>query len=153
MLGDVMRTGDGTIEFEDFTVDVLAAELRRDGKVIAVEPQVFDIIRFLAEHPERLVTRDDLIEHVWNGRIVSDAAISTRINAARQALNDDGKQQRVIKTVPRRGFRFIAETRATPSREQRAQPVDAAHSGDKLPLPDRPSIVVTLSPSTSSRNT
>ena len=102
-----MRESTGQIiEFEDFALDVGAAELRKAGVPIPIEPQVFDLIVFLAQHPGRVVTRDDIIEKVWDGRIVSESAISTRINAARKALEDDGSAQRVIKTIHGRGFRF-----------------------------------------------
>lgn len=129
------------IIFSDFELDLDAAELRRGGNVVAVEPQVFDLIRFFAEHADRLVTRDDIIEGVWGGRIISDAAISTRIAAVRKALGDDGKAQRVIRTVPRRGFRFLPEVR----RDGPPAPVPGERlrlENERLALPDRPSIVI-----------
>jgi len=95
--------------FEDFILDVGRVELRKGDVQVAVEPQVFDLIAYLATHADHVIDREELIVNVWRGRVVSDAAISTRINAARRALDDDGRAQRVIKTVPRRGFRFIAE--------------------------------------------
>lgn len=97
------------ISFEDFTLDTERVELRRGKIHVNVEPQVFDLIAYLATHTDRVIDREELIANVWRGRIVSDAAISTRINAARRALGDDGRSQRVIRTVPRRGFRFVAE--------------------------------------------
>jgi len=97
------------ITFEDFTLDLGKAELRKLGTAVPVEPQVFDLIKYLCIHSEHVVTRDDLIQNVWKGRIVSDAAISTRINAARTALDDDGKGQRLIRTITRRGFRFTVK--------------------------------------------
>jgi adenylate cyclase len=98
-----------TLRFEDFVLDTEQLELRKNGAQVAVEPQAFDLIAYLATHAGRVVDHDELIAEVWRGRIVSDAAISTRINAARRALDDDGRAQRVIKTVPKRGFRFVAE--------------------------------------------
>jgi TolB-like protein len=98
----------GIISFLDFQLDPGRGELRRNGVPVQVEPQVLDLIAHLASHPGKVITRDDLIEHVWAGRIVSDSAISSRINAARAALDDDGTAQRIIKTIPRRGFRFEA---------------------------------------------
>lgn len=89
-------------------LDAGQAELSRDGRPVHVEPLVFDLLLFLARRPDRLVSRDELIEGVWGGRIVSDATISTAIRAARAALGDDGTAQRVIRTVPRRGFRLVA---------------------------------------------
>jgi TolB-like protein len=129
------------IRFANYELDLDAAELRRDAKTIAVEPQVFDLIRFFAENAGRLVTRDDIIEGVWGGRIVSDAAISTRIAAVRKALGDDGKAQRVIKTVSRRGFRFLPDAR----RDETFEPAPTSRlepERGRLPLPDRPSIAV-----------
>ncbi len=83
-------------------------ELRAAGVETPVEPQVFDLLRFLIENRNRVVTRDELIASVWNGRIVSETTISARINAARRAVSDAGSSQNVIKTVPRRGYRFVA---------------------------------------------
>lgn len=97
------------IRFGSFEIDMARNELRDAGAAIEVEPQVFSLIAFLASKPGRVLSRDEIIDSVWNGRIVSDSAISTRINAARQALGDDGKSQRVIRTVPRRGFLFVPE--------------------------------------------
>ncbi len=116
------------IVFEDFELDATRGELRRDGAVVPIEPQVLDLIAHLAARAGEIVTRDELIEHVWGGRIVSDSAISTRINAARAALGDDGTAQRLIKTVPRRGFRFEVAVR------------DAA--GAPPPTRDKPSVAV-----------
>lgn len=84
-------------------------ELVVDGTVRPVEPQVFDVLRHLVEKAGQLVSQDDLIEAVWGGRIVSDSAISARISAARAAVGDNGSRQAVIRTVTRRGFRFVAE--------------------------------------------
>lgn len=99
------------IAFEDVVLRPVTGELLRAGSPVAVEPQVFDLIRFMAQNPDRLLTRDDLVDAVWGGRIVSDQAISSRVSAARTVLGDDGKAQRIIRTVPRRGFRFVAEPR------------------------------------------
>ena len=102
---------DGIVAFGDFELDLARGELRRGGLAVPVEPQVLDLIGYLAGRPNAVVSRDDLIEHVCGGRIVLDLAIASRLNAARAALGDDGTAQRVIKTVPRRGFRFEAEVR------------------------------------------
>jgi DNA-binding winged helix-turn-helix (wHTH) protein len=98
-----------TIRFLNYELRLESMQLIRDDALVEVEPQVYDLIKFFAENTGRLVSRDDLVEAVWNGRIVSDAAISTRINAVRTALGDDGKAQRVLQTIPRRGFRFLPE--------------------------------------------
>ena len=74
---------------------------------VSITPQVFDLLDYLIRNRERVVSKDDLISAVWNGRIVSDAALTTRLNAARSAIGDTGEKQRLIKTLPRKGFRFV----------------------------------------------
>jgi len=93
----------------DCELDVGRYELRRGDRVEHVEPQVFDLLVQLVENRERIVTKDEIFATIWKDRIVSDATLSTRINAARRALGDDGRAQRLIKTIPRRGFRYIGE--------------------------------------------
>jgi pimeloyl-ACP methyl ester carboxylesterase len=104
--GIVTGTG-GEIRFGRFALSPGRAELRRDGERVPVEPRVFDLILHLARSHGRVIGHDELIEEVWGGRIVSDAAIASCVAAARAALGDDGRAQRVIRTVPRRGFRFL----------------------------------------------
>jgi DNA-binding winged helix-turn-helix (wHTH) protein/pimeloyl-ACP methyl ester carboxylesterase len=93
----------------DYELDPERRELRRDGVVTRVEPQVFDLLAYLMRHSHRVVSKDELLQAVWGGRIVSDATLTSRISAARRAVSDSGRQQEVIRTVPRRGFRFIGE--------------------------------------------
>jgi DNA-binding winged helix-turn-helix (wHTH) protein len=93
----------------DIELDTSSLELRNGGKTVPVEPKVFDLLCLLIENRDRVVSRDELITSVWNGRIVSEATISARMNAARRAVGDDGRRQRVIKTVARRGYRLVAE--------------------------------------------
>jgi DNA-binding winged helix-turn-helix (wHTH) protein/tetratricopeptide (TPR) repeat protein len=95
--------------FENFELDIRKQQLRGDGQDIRVEPQVFDLLCLLIQNHDRLVSKDEIIDTVWNGRAISDTAVSSRISAARTALNDDGKQQRLIKTVHNKGLRFIGE--------------------------------------------
>lgn len=102
------------LSFGPFELDPAAFELRRDGKPLAIEPQVFELIVLLVQNRGRIVTRDELIDRVWSGRIVSEATISSRIKAARQALGDDGSKQELIKTIHGRGFRFVADVRPEP---------------------------------------
>lgn len=97
--------------FVDCELDTEAHELRRGGAVQSIQPQVFDLLRHLVSNPDRLITRDELIERIWGGRIVSEAAIDSRINAARKAVGDDGARQAVIRTVARRGIRFVVPVR------------------------------------------
>lgn len=97
------------LRFADCEVDLQQHTFRRGGRVLALEPQVFDLLVLMASHPGELLARERIIEDVWNGRIVSDAAVSSRINALRRALGDDGRRQLMVQTVPRRGFRFVPE--------------------------------------------
>ena len=89
-------------------VDTTAFEVRRDDEVVAVQPQVFDLLVLLLQNRHRVVTKDEIFERIWKNRIVSDAALSSRIKAIRQALGDDGTEQGLIRTVRRRGFRIVA---------------------------------------------
>lgn len=95
--------------FDDCRLDTETHSFVRAGETIDIEPQVFALLALFVKSEGRLVSRDDMIEAVWNGRIVSDAAISSRINAVRRALGDDGTIQKYVQTVPRLGFRFLAE--------------------------------------------
>ncbi len=95
--------------FGDFELDADQVELRRAGARLAVEPQVFALLRLLVERRERLVSRDEIIEEVWGGRFVSDSAVSSRIKFCRQALGDDGATQQWIRTIHGQGFRFVGE--------------------------------------------
>ena len=93
--------------FESCVVDEDRCELRRAGKRVSLEPQVFDILVYLLRNRARVVSRDDLIASVWNGRVVSDSALSSRITAVRHAIGDSGARQRLVRTVTRTGYRFV----------------------------------------------
>ena len=95
--------------FGDHVLDIERRELRRGAAPVALEPQVFDLLVYLVRNRDRVVTKDDLIDGVWGGRIVSDSALTSRLNAVRRAVNDSGVEQRLIRTVPRRGVRFVGE--------------------------------------------
>lgn len=122
--------------FEDYALDTDRRELRRGTASIAVEPQVFDILVHLIQHRDRVVSREDLLASVWQGRIVSESALFNRINAARSAIGDTGDQQRLIKTLPRKGIRFVGDVHDDESRSA------GTSVRRDLPLPDRPSIAV-----------
>lgn len=124
--------------FGDFQLDSERLELRCGPAPRALEPQVFSLLLFLIENHARVVGKDELIDHVWHGRIVSDATLNSRINTARRAVDDSGKEQAVIRTYPRRGFRFVAEV--TP--EGAAAPASGADQTVDLSLPGKPSIAV-----------
>jgi TolB-like protein len=100
--------------FENYTLDTDRRELHREADVVTIAPQVFDLLEYLIRNRERVVTKDDLINAIWNGRIVSDAALTTRLNVARSAIGDSGKEQRLIKTLPRKGFRFVGQVPEAP---------------------------------------
>jgi DNA-binding winged helix-turn-helix (wHTH) protein/predicted ATPase len=104
--------------FEDFVLDPDRRELRRGGVVIAVQPQVFDLLEYLVTNRDRVVSKDDILQAVWGGRVVSESALTTRINAIRTAVGDDGDQQRLIRTLPRKGIRFVGVV------QERGGPVD-----------------------------
>jgi TolB-like protein len=125
--------------FEEFAFDIDRRELHRGAEVVSITPQVFDLLEYLIRNRERVVSKDDLINAVWKGRIVSDAALTTRLNAVRAAIGDTGEEQRLIKTFPRKGFRFVGQVQET--REVAGpDPGDAPESA--LALPDKPSIAV-----------
>jgi TolB-like protein len=131
--------------FSDLRLDTDRRELRRGSDAIAVEPQVFDVLVHLVRNRDRVVSKDDLFASVWGGRIVSDSTLTSRINAARMAIGDSGAKQKLIRTIARKGFRFVGDVReptaavpahADPAEENREPPRPT------LPLPDRPAIAV-----------
>ena len=130
--------------FEDYALDTERRELRRGDAPVAIEPKVFDLLAYVIENRERVVSRDDLIAHVWGGRIVSEAALARCINGARSAIGDSGEAQRLIKTLPRKGLRFVGAVREEQAPSGSA--ADAAAGTERpaptLALPDRPSIAV-----------
>ena len=97
--------------FENYVFDVDRHELRRGIELVPLEPQVFDLLVFLIENRDRVVTKDDLIASVWQGRIVSESTLTSRINAARKAIGDSGSEQQLIRTIARKGFRFVGSVR------------------------------------------
>ena len=127
--------------FEDCVLDTDRRELRRGTRLVPVEPQVFDLLVYLVRNRERVVSKDDLLASVWHGRIVSESALGTRINAARSAVGDSGEAQRLIKTLPRKGIRFIAAAQEENSGAQAPTGIPEP-SKPALALPDRPSIAV-----------
>jgi TolB-like protein len=139
--------------FADFVLDGGRRELRRGNDLIPVEPQVFDVLQFLIDNRERVVSSDDLIESVWQGRIVSEATIATRMNAVRRAIGDSGERQQFIRTIARKGYRFIGDVHARIAARKNdgampGHPADseiaALQPGDAQSpaMPDKPSIAV-----------
>jgi TolB-like protein len=126
--------------FDDYCLDLTRQELRRGSDLVAVEPQVLDLLNYLIRNRDRVVSKDDLIAHVWKGRLVSDSALTSRIAAARQAVGDSGHDQRLIRTLARKGVRFVGEVRE--SRNLDAAVTTEGVPAPNLQLPDRPSIAV-----------
>jgi TolB-like protein len=126
--------------FADCTVDTDCQEIRRAASVVAAGPKVFDMLVYLIRNRHRVVSKDDLLEAVWGGRIVSESTLTSNINAVRKAIGDSGDEQRLIRTVPRKGLRFIAEVQEDNPSAASAGAIAVAK--DTLALPDRPSIAV-----------
>jgi TolB-like protein/Tfp pilus assembly protein PilF len=127
------------LRFGDHVLDIERRELRRGAEPISLEPQVFDLLVYLVRNRDRVVSKDDLIDGVWGGRIVSDSALTSRLNAARKAVNDSGAEQRIIRTVQRRGVRFIGEVSED---SEPAAGIAAAPTATEAPTVPHLSIVV-----------
>jgi TolB-like protein/Tfp pilus assembly protein PilF len=137
--------------FADYTLNVDRRELKRRSELISVGPQVFDLLVYLIQNRERVVSKDDLIETVWRGRIVSDSTLTSHINAVRKAVGDSGEDQNLIRTIARKGIRFVGQVReqqisglvgSTPPPVQMTGDGQLAYSmpSPALALPDKPSI-------------
>jgi TolB-like protein/Tfp pilus assembly protein PilF len=134
--------------FSDYMLDTDRRELRRGPDLVSLEPQVFDLLVYLLENSDRVVSKDDLIAAIWDGRIVSESTLTSRINAARKAVGDSGRDQTLIRTISRKGFRFVGSLR--PQQVSIDRPENADHSADQageasrpvLPPLDRPAIAV-----------
>jgi TolB-like protein/DNA-binding winged helix-turn-helix (wHTH) protein len=119
-----------TFVFADHELDPRRQELRRRGEAVHVEPQVFDLLTFLIRNHDRIVSKDEILDEVWDGRIVSEAALSSRINAARKAIGDSGNDQIFIRTFHKRGFRFVGDVEELPDETAGGGPVPSVE-----PLP------------------
>jgi len=138
--------------FGDYVLDPARRELTWRGQVVAVGPQVFDLLLHLISNRDRVVTKDDLLQAVWSGRIVSESTITSHINSVRKAIGDTGEEQRLVRTVARKGFRFVGEIKVGEIGEARQAdwpgigeraPVDPNETPPSaLVLPDNPSITV-----------
>jgi DNA-binding winged helix-turn-helix (wHTH) protein len=121
--------------FEEYAFDTDRRELHRGQDVVSVTPQVFDLLDYLIRNRERVVSKDDLMDAVWNGRIVSEAALTTRLNAARSAIGDSGEEQRLIKTLPRRAFVSSDQYANCRDRQARSPPRRSNRRGQRSPCP------------------
>ena len=119
------------VAFEELELDLSRVELRRAGVRVPVEPQVFEVLAYLINHRDRVVSKEELMDSVWGGRFVSETAVTSRIKQARQAIGDNGQAQRLIRTVHGRGYRFVGsphEAASAPAPARRPHPVHYAVS-------------------------
>jgi TolB-like protein len=130
--------------FGDYALDTDRRELRRGSEQVSTGPQVFDLLVYLVQNRERVVSKDDLLEAVWGGRIVSESTLTSHINAVRKAVGDSGEEQTLIRTIARKGFRFVGEVREgqTSVSSGAAKLAPATAPTPTLALPDKPSIAV-----------
>jgi len=133
-------------QFDEYSLDVDRQELRRGTELVDVEPQVLDLLHYVIRNRERVVSKDDLIKNVWRGRIVSESTLTSRITAVRHAIGDSGDHQRLIRTIARKGIRFVGEVRDDQSSatDGSATSTMSSSSLDVMAprLPDKPSIAV-----------
>lgn len=131
----------------DYVLDLDRRELTRGSQAITIGPQVFDLLVYLVQNRERVVSKDDLLHTVWGGRIVSESTLTSHINAVRKAIGDSGKEQRLIRTIARKGFRFVGDVDKSQSSDAFIS-MDTEHAQSSetpahaLTLPDKPSIAV-----------
>jgi TolB-like protein len=128
--------------FEDYGLDTDRRELYRATSPIVVEPKVFDLLAYVIRNCERVVSKEDLIAAIWHGRIVSDSALTTCINAARNAIGDSGEAQRLIKTLPRKGIRFVGVVREEQKPAAALAVATPGPSRSSIAAADKPSIAV-----------
>src|SRR5262245_61035521 len=128
--------------FGDCVLDLDRRELTRESQAIAVGPQVFDLLVYLVRNRERVVSKHDLLDAVWSGRIVSESTMTSHINAVRKAIGDSGEEQHLVRTVARKGYRFVGEVRETDNSEGAGEVRLRDPAEPALALPDRPSIAV-----------
>ena len=121
---------DVRVAFSDCELDVGGHELRRAGQVVALEPQVFDVLAYLARNGDRLVTKNELLDEIWGDRFVSESALTSRIKSARRAVGDTGRDQRIIRTIHGRGYRFVATIEDATIRETTEVSGIVSHSAE-----------------------
>ena len=129
--------------FENYVLDTELRELHRGAEAIPIAPQVFDLLEYLIRNRDRVVAKDELIESIWDGRAVSDSALTTRLNVLRNAIRDSGEDRRLLKTLPRKGFRFVGAIREDDGRRSLpAGDLAGEETGHTHALSGKPSIAV-----------
>ncbi len=134
--------------FEEYAFDTELRELYRGADAVSIAPQVFDLLDFLIRNRERVVSRVDIINAIWNGRAVSDAALTTRLNVARSVIGDSGEKQRLIKTLPRKGFRFVGTVQEVQRSADAALTADFGERGSGLTSRTYNGATLSISPAT-----
>src|SRR5450631_649997 len=135
-------------QFGPFELDMARVELRNGDEACCLEPQVFALLALLVENRERLVSKEEISDKVWDGRVVSDAAVASRVKSVRQALGDSGKSQRFIRTIHGQGYRFVADARASRGTAGRSAEISTTltegtnATNVQLDQPSRPSLAV-----------
>ncbi len=129
-------------QFNQFTLDSERYQLKLIGESVAIKPLVFNLLGYLIENRDRVVTRIELLDNLWQGKVVSDSALAARLRDARKVVQDSGTRQEVIKTYHGRGYQFIAEVTETTVNKSRAANTESKTVDSALPLPDQPSIAV-----------
>ena len=128
--------------FADCVLDPDRRELTRAAEAVAVGPQVFDLLLYLIQNRDRVVSKDDILEAIWGSRIVSESTLTSHINAVRKAIGDSGEEQHLVRTVPRKGFRFVGDVREAQSPDS-----PPANGDDAAPVPARPALALPTKPS------
>jgi TolB-like protein len=130
--------------FKDCVLELERRELTRGSEAVSIGPKVFDLLVYLVQNRERVVSKDDLLDAVWGGRIVSESTLTSHINAVRRAIGDSGEEQHLVRTVPRKGFRFVGDVTEVepPAGSSKVGPRTSSESSERVPLSNRPSIAV-----------
>jgi len=128
--------------FSNHVLDTNRQELSCGGEGVPIEPQVFNLLQYLLENRDRVVSKDDLFDKIWEGRIVSEATLTSRINAVRKAVGDSGRDQHLVRTIARKGFRFVGDVRVSHLEMKPGEGSENHSNKDSLSFLDRPAIAV-----------
>ena len=128
--------------FSNHVLDTSRQELSCGGENVSIEPQVFNLLQYLVENRDRVVSKDDLFDKIWEGRIVSESTLTSRINAVRKAVGDSGRDQRLVRTIARKGFRFVGDVRVSKPEMKPGEGLANHSNKDNLLSLDRPAIAV-----------